>query len=100
MVATGLTVSIQDLNGRSVPTGSTIAVAVTDNSPKLPTDGDPVAPIIGSCSLISQSHTAVPDSLEPLTLGLNLKQCVTGDQVGVTITTPAMTKTFAFTVPR
>ena len=99
MVATGLTVSIQDLNGRSVPTGSTIAVAVTDNSPKLPTDGDPVAPIIGSCSLISQSHTAVPDSLEPLTLGLNLKQCVTGDQVGVTITTPAMTKTFAFTVP-
>ena len=100
MVATGLTVSIQDLNGRSVPTGSTIAVAVTDNSPKLPTDGDPVAPIIGSCSLVSQSHTAVPDSLEPLTLGLNLKQCVTGDQVGVTITTPAMTKTFAFTVPR
>ena len=99
MVATGLTVSIQDLNGRSVPTGSTIAVAVTDNSPKLPTDGDPVAPIIGSCSLISQSHTAVPDLLEPLTLGLNLKQCVTGDQVGVTITTPAMTKTFAFTVP-
>ncbi len=99
MVATGLTVSIQDLNGRSVPTGSTIAVAVTDNSPKLPTDGDPVAPIIGSCSLVSQSHTAVPDSLEPLTLGLNLKQCVTGDQVGVTITTPAMTKTFAFTVP-
>ena len=98
-VATGLKVSIQDLNGRSVPTGSTIAVAVTDNSPKLPTDGDPVAPTIGTCSLISQSHTAVPDALEPLTLTLNLKQCITGDQVGITVTTPAMAKTYAFTVP-
>ena len=105
-VVTGLTVSIQDLNGRSVPTGSTIAVAVTDNSPKLPTDGAAVSPLIGNCALVSQSHIAVPDSLEPLVLTLNLKQCVSGDQVAITVTTPAINvnapaiaKTYAFSVP-
>ncbi len=99
VVTTGLSVSIQDLNGRSVPTGSSIAVAVTDNSPKLPTDGAAVAPLIGSCALVSQSHTAVPDSLEPLTLTMNLKQCVTGDQVLITVTTPAGAQTFGFSAP-
>ncbi len=99
LVSTGLTVSIRDLNGRSVPTGSTIAVAVTDNSPKLPTDGAAVSPLIGNCALVSQSHTAVPDSLEPLTLSLSLKQCVSGDQVAITVTTPASALTYAFSVP-
>jgi hypothetical protein len=99
LVSTGLTVSIRDLNGRSVPTGSTIAVAVTDNSPKLPTDGAAVSPLIGNCALVSQSHTAVPDSLEPLTLTLSLKQCVSGDQVAITVTTPANALTYAFSVP-
>ncbi|MEI6733673.1 MAG: hypothetical protein WCK94_06850 [Comamonadaceae bacterium] len=98
IVATGLTVSIQDLNGRSVPTGSTIAVGVSDNSPKLPTDGS-ATPIFGTCSLVGQSHTAVPDSLEPLILTLNLKQCVAGDQVGITVTTPAGAKTYTFSAP-
>ena len=98
-VVTGLTVSIQDLNGRSVPTGSTIAVAVTDNSPKLPTDGAATSPTYGTCALVSQSHTAVPDSLEPLTLGLNLKQCVTGDLISITVTTPAGALTYSFSPP-
>lgn len=110
IVTTGLNVSIQDMNGRSVPTGSTIAVAVTDASPNLPTDtlpsptppqpGDPViTPTYGTCSLSQQSHTAVPDSLEPLILTLSLKQCVTGDQISITVTTPAMPKTYTFSVP-
>ena len=93
-VTTQLRVSIQDLNGRSVPTGSTIAVAVVDNSSQLPTDGF----VLGSCALVSQSHTAVPDSLGALALTLDLKQCVSGDQVSVTVTTPAMPKTFTFTL--
>lgn len=93
-VTTQLRVSIQDLNGRSVPTGSTIAVAVADNSTKLPTDGA----VIGTCGLVSQSHTAVPDSLGALALTLNLKQCVSGDQVSVTVTTPAMAKTYTFSL--
>ena len=98
-VTTGLSVSIQDLNGRSVPTGSTIAVAVTDNSPKLPTDGAATSPTFGTCALVSQSHTAVPDSLEPLTLGLNLKQCVAGDLISITVTTPAGALTYSFSPP-
>ena len=98
IVATGLTVSIQDLNGRSVPTGSSIAVKVADNTPKLPSDGA-AAPEYGTCSLISQSHSTVPDSLEPLTLTLSLKQCVSGDQVAITVTTPAGAKTYAFSTP-
>ena len=98
-VTTGLSVSIQDLNGRSVPTGSTIAVAVTDNSPKLPSDGAATSPTYGTCALVSQSHTAVPDWLEPLTLGLNLKQCVTGDLISITVTTPAGALTYSFSPP-
>jgi hypothetical protein len=98
-VATGLMVSIQDMNGRSVPTGSPITVAVTDNSPKLPTDGVTPTPLLGTCALVSQSHTAVPDSLDPLIFSVTLKQCVTGDQVAITVTTPAGVKTFPFSVP-
>jgi hypothetical protein len=41
----------------------------------------------------------VPDSLEPLALTLNLKQCVTGDQIAITVTTPAGAKTYAFSAP-
>lgn len=96
-VTTGLSVSIHDTNGRSVPTGSTIAVTVTDNSPKLPSDGAATSPTIGACALVSQSHTAVPDSLEPLAFSVALKQCVAGDQVSITVTTPAGSKTY--TVP-
>ena len=65
----------------------------------LPTCLRAVAPLIGSCALVSQSHTAVPDSLEPLTLTMNLKQCVTGDQVLITVTTPAGAQTFGFSAP-
>jgi hypothetical protein len=97
-VTTNLTVSIQDLNGRSVPTGSTIAAVAIDNTPKLPSDGDPSTPTFGTCALVSQSHTAVPDSLGPLALTLNLKQCVSGDQINVTVTSPAVTKTYTFTL--
>jgi hypothetical protein len=96
-VTTRLTVSIQDLNGRSVPTGSTIAALAIDNTAKLPSDGA-TAPIFGSCALVSQSHTAVPDSLDPLKLTLDLKQCVAGDQISVTVTTPAVVKTYTFTL--
>jgi len=97
-VTTRLTVSIQDMNGRSVPTGSTIAAVVIDNTPKQPSDGDPIAPSFGTCALVSISNTAVPDSLDPLKLTLNLKQCVAGDQVSITVTTPAVTKTYTFSL--
>lgn len=95
-VATQLAVSINDLNGNSVPTGSSIAVSVIDNSPVPVDDPNAVLQLLGSCALVSQSHLEVPDSLQALTLTLNLKQCVKGDQVNVTVTTPAITKTYTF----
>jgi hypothetical protein len=98
-IATGLVVSIQDLNGNSVPTGSTILVSAIDNSTRLPADGA-TPPRFGSCELVSQSNAAVPDSLDPLPLSLTLKTCVAGDQVNVTVTTPAAAQTFTFTVPQ
>lgn len=97
-VTTQLTVSIQDLNGNSVPTASTIAVAVTDTTQKLPSDGA-VTPIFGTCSLTGQSHLTVPNSLSPLPFSVYLKECVTGDQVKVTVTTPAGILGFTFSVP-
>lgn len=97
-VTTRLGVSIQDLNGRSVPTGSTIAAVVIDNTAKQPSDGNATAPTFGTCALVSASHTVVPDSLDPLKLILDLKQCVAGDQISITVTTPALTKTYTFTL--
>ena len=97
-VTTRLAVSIQDLNGRSVPTGSTIASVVIDNTAKQPSDGNATAPTFGTCALVSASHTVVPDSLDPLKLTLDLKQCVAGDQISITVTTPAVAKTFSFTL--
>lgn len=99
VVTNQLTVSIQDLHERSIPTGSTIAVAVTDNSSTFPIATNLDAngrQVFGTCTFFSQSNTAVPDLLGPLTLVLNLKQCVSGDQVSVTVTTPAMAKTYTF----
>ena len=98
LVTTKLTVSIEDLNGRSVPTGSTIAAEVIDNTAKQPSDGNATTPAFGTCALVSKSHTAVPDSLGPLEFAVNLKQCVAGDQISITVTTPAVVKTYTFTL--
>ena len=97
-VTTQLTVSIADLNGNSVPTGSTIAVEVTDNSTKLPSDGTVPTPAYGTCALTGQSHVAVPNSLVPLPLSIFLKNCVSGDQVKVTVTTTGLIKSVNYTV--
>ncbi|MGI9133386.1 MAG: hypothetical protein ACR2I0_05490, partial [Rhodoferax sp.] len=98
VVTTGLQVTIQDLNNNSVPTGSTIDVAVTDNSTKLPSDGA-ATPAFGTCTKTGQSYVAVPNLLGPLTLDIFLKTCVSGDQVLITVTTPAGVKAVNFSVP-
>lgn len=87
--------NVSDLNNNSVPTGSGLAVLVTDNSPKLPTDGTAV----GVCTLTSVSNDKVPNSLDPLSLVVSLKDCVAGDLVKVTVTTPSVVSNFSFTVP-
>ncbi len=98
VVASQLDVSVQDLNGNSVPTGSTILASATDTSIALPTTGGAL-PTIGTCSVSGQSQVAVPNTLAPLPLSIYLKDCVAGDQVKVTVTTPAGVKAVTLTVP-
>lgn len=99
-ITTRLDVSIQDLKGNSVPTGSTLKAEVSDNTKFAPSVTIPPAttPTIGVCSLTGQSHTAVPNSLVPLAFSVFLKECVSGDQVKVTVDTPAGSTAFTFVV--
>jgi hypothetical protein len=101
VVATRLELFIQDMNGNSVPTGSTIAVVATDNSIKLPASVavPPATSTFGTCLVTGQSFEKVPNTLSPLPFAVFLKECVTGDQVKVTVTTDAIVKSLVFTVP-
>ncbi len=94
-VTTQLSVTVSDLNNNSVPTGSTIAASAIDATPKTPTDGA----AFGTCTLVGVSNDSVPNSLGPLQLDVSLKDCVSGDQVKLTVTTPYLTKSFVFTAP-
>ena len=79
-----LTVTIADLNGNSMPMGSAIAVA----------------PSPETCTVNTQSHTSVPNTLAPISLQIELQGCVSGDKVKVTVTSPSGVPTpTPFTVP-
>ena len=95
VVTTGLVVSLSDLNNNSVPTGSTIVATAIDATPSSPAAGV----LVGTCTLLGISNDAVPNSLDPLSLGLFLKDCVTGDQVKISVTTPYAVKSFTLSVP-
>lgn len=103
VVATRLELFIQDLNGNSVPTGSTIAAVAVDNSKFSPshtvTTGAATTTTYGTCIITGQSYETVPNSLLPLPLAVYLKECASGDQVKVTVTTSAIVKSIVFTVP-
>ncbi|MEI8158380.1 MAG: hypothetical protein WCH60_16055 [Burkholderiales bacterium] len=94
-VTTQFDVTLQDLNGNSVPTGSSIGVVASDNSP----NGPQIGLLVYGCTLVGQSYTVVPNTLNPLLLNIYLKQCVKGDQITVTVTTPAGIKSLTYTVP-
>jgi hypothetical protein len=94
-VTTQLSVSVSDLNNNSVPTGSGIAAAAIDATQTTPTDGT----AFGTCTLVGVSNDSVPNSLGPLPVAISLKDCVSGDQVKLTVTTPYLTKAFTFIVP-
>lgn len=99
VVTSRLSVNVADLNGNSVPTGSTIDAVATDSTPKLPSDGDALAPTFGTCTLLGISHTTVPNSLDPLPFSVFLKDCYSGDQVKITVTRPFAVTSYTFSVP-
>jgi hypothetical protein len=92
-----LAFKIQDGNGNSVPTGSSIAASAIDTTKVLPSTGG-ASPEFGTCTVTGLSNDAVPNSLDPLDATVSLKECVAGDQVKVTVTTPAGAYTRVFVV--
>ncbi|MEI8031165.1 MAG: hypothetical protein WCH35_15410 [Comamonadaceae bacterium] len=113
MVTPALDLTIGDMNGNSVPTGSTIAVSVTDNSlngpvmARTPDVVDPATSVVtagketaGTCELVSPSSFTVPNALGSLGARVVLKNCTSGDFVNIKVTTPLSTETSkTFVVP-
>ena len=98
-VASNLKVTIADKNGNSIPTGSTISVVALDTTTTTPSKTSGTSTVVGTCSVTGQSNEAVPNLLTPLALDIYLKDCIAGDQLKVTVTSPGVTKSVFFTVP-
>ena len=93
-----LTLTISDLKGNIMPTGSQINLTTVDNSPN-----DPVRTrgfLGASCSLSGPTSYVVPNTLNRLVLNVALTTCTTRDAVNVVITTPlGLVTPFSFIVP-
>lgn len=92
MVTPGLSFTITDGNGNSVPTGSTIVATATDNTSDGPRT-NVAGTAVGTCAIIANRFSssplfAVPNSLEGFASGLALKECTTGDFISIKVTTP------------
>ena len=79
-----VTVTVADLNGNSMPTGSTVALSPID-------DGFNVPPFSSGaqCSVSSSTSFTVPSTLGPFTIPVSLRACTVGDQFKVTVTAPS-----------
>ena len=83
-----LSVTVSDLNGNSVPTGSTITARTSSFS----------CGLNGTSSTISNT---VPNTLVPIAINYSTVGCASKDQIIIEVTTPlpsatATTKTFIF----
>lgn len=99
-VTTTFTMTVRDLNGNSMPNGSTIALSAVDKTPTDPLPAGSTTTTGLTCTLDSQSIDVVPNSIAPVKVQGNLKDCVAGDQVQVKVTSPSGLVTVgAVTVP-
>jgi hypothetical protein len=73
----GLDVVVADLNGNSVPTGSTVDFLAVDR-----TLGN------SACSLVGAATHVVGNSLSPILLSAGFQGCTTGDLINVKVTSP------------
>ena len=71
--------TVSDLNGNSMPTGTTIAVIAGDNTPAA---GSP------TCTMFSGGNTVVPNTLISWPVTATYTGCSTGDLITVTVTSP------------
>lgn len=78
----GVTFTVSDLNGNSMPTGTSVGFAALD-------DGLDVPGVSGAkCELISSASFTIPNTLFPITIGSLWKNCTAGDAFQVTVTSP------------
>lgn len=101
MATPGVNLTISDLKGNSVPTGSSIVVTATDNSPNAPVvTRDSISTTIGSCTIVGTNSFTVLNTLNSFVASLVLKTCTSGDLINVTVTTPLGTVTSrGFAIP-
>ena len=78
ITANALTLNLADLNGNSLPTGTSVAFTTADNTSLNSL----------TCTVVSGASTTVPNSLVPVTIAALLGGCATGDLVTVTVTSP------------
>ena len=82
----------------SMPTGSTIDVTVVDNTPTSPAVDiydaatGTKSTAYKTCAINGFGPKSVPNTVSPLLVSVSLSYCVKGDQVLVTVTTPAAPK--------
>ena len=87
-VRSGLNVVVSDLNGNSVPTGSTVDLSVVDRT------------VNETCSLVGETAFVVPNSIFAYPLTASFKGCIAGDFISVKVTTPlGLITSFNFDVP-
>ena len=96
VVATvGLDVLVADLNGNSVPTGSTINFTAVDR-----TVGGSVGGLVVTCSMVSATNYVVGNTLSPTAVTAGFQGCGSGDIINVKVTSPGGVVTSRdFTVP-
>ncbi len=72
----GFTVSIADINGNSMPTGSSIAASIFSAGP--------------TCAVSATLPTSISNTYLPTNVVVGLKNCVSGDKINLAITTPGI----------
>ena len=81
---TAVTVTVTDLKGNSMPTGTTIELSTVDDGFSVPG----VTPGV-FCAVTGTASIKVPNTLGPMKVPVTLKACTVGDQLSVKVTSPA-----------
>lgn len=76
IVGNSLNVVVSDLNGNSVPTGSTIVASAID------------ATSAPACTMVGATSVNVPNTLSATAANFSFSGCIQGDAINVKVTTP------------
>lgn len=83
-----VTYTVADVNGNSMPTGSTVTVTAVDG-----TSANQI-----TCTIKTGATFKIPNILVPVTASVGLSDCATGDAIYVDVKTPLGTQTPGFRI--